>query len=294
NVQGNYVSGQFFDTLGLLPLLGRTFTPADDRRGCAGAAVLSYGFWQSEYDGRADIIGKTIVLDNHPFEIFGVIGPEFTGIDVGRESNVYVPLCAEKVIDGEHNSLDASNAGWLRIIGRPKLGLAAKQVEARLKTLTGPIFDATMPPDLRPDQRETYKKRTFRAENVANGPSFIRSKYRNALLVLMAITGIVLLIGCSNVANLLLVRGAVRRREIAIRMALGSSRGRLMRQLLAESMLLSITGALLGIAFAHWGAQLLVRFLSSSVYQENKVFLDLSIDSRVLSFAVGVAILTGL
>jgi predicted permease len=151
-----------------------------------------------------------------------------------------------------------------------------------------------MPSDLRPDQRETYRKRAFRVETAANGPSLIRSKYRQALFVLMAITAVVLLIACANLANLFLARGAARQREIAIRMALGSGRGRLMRQLLAESMLLSLGGALLGIVFAHWGAQFLVSFLSSSVYQENKVFLDLSIDPRVLAFTIGVAILTSL
>ena len=128
----------------------------------------------------------------------------------------------------------------------------------------------------------------------ANGLSNLRQKYRQALIVLMVIAGVVLLIACANVANLLLARSAARQREIAIRMALGSGRGRLMRQLLIESMLLSLTGASLGIVFAHWGARLLVGLLSSNVYQENRVFLDLSIDSRVLAFTAGVAILTSL
>ncbi len=153
---------------------------------------------------------------------------------------------------------------------------------------------STVPLHIRPNQQEIYLNGTFGLQTVANGLSSIRSKYRQALIVLMVIVGIVLLIACSNVANLLLVRGTARQREIAIRIALGSGRGRLMRQLLTESMLLSIAGALLGIVFAHWGARLLVSFLSSSVYQENKVFLDLSIDSRVLAFAIGVAIFTGL
>ncbi|MDQ2776844.1 MAG: ABC transporter permease [Acidobacteriota bacterium] len=293
-VQGNYISGQFFDTLGLRPIAGRVITKADDHRGCPGTAVLSYDFWQGEYGGRAGVAGTTVSLDNHPFEILGVIGPGFTGVDVGRESDIYVPLCAEEIIGGGNGLLDGRRGGWLRVIGRPKPGLSMKQVEARLKTLARPIIEATIPPNVRPSQQKIYLERTFKVQMASNGLSSIRSKYRQALIVLMVIVGAVLLIACSNVANLLLARGAARQREMAIRMTLGSGRGRLIRQLLGESLLLSLTGAALGIVFAHWGARLLVRLLASNVYRENQVFLDLSIDSRVLAFTVGMAILTGL
>ena len=293
-VQGNYVSGQFFDTLALRPIAGRVITTADDRRGCPGTAVLSYGYWQSEYGGRARVAGTTILLDGHPFEILGAIGPGFTGVDVGRESDIYVPLCAEKIIGGQNTSLDARSGGWLRVIGRPKPGISMNQVAARLKTLASPIIEATVPPNVGPSQQEMYLKRTFNVQMAAGGLSSIRAKYREALMLLMVIVGVVLLIACSNVANLLLARGAARQREIAIRMALGSGRGRLIRQLLIESLLLSLTGAALGIVFAYWGARLLVGLLASNVYRENQVFLDLSIDSRVLAFTVGMAVLTGL
>ena len=292
-VQGNYVSGQFFDTLGLRSITGRVITgrvmtTADDRRGCPGTAVLSYSFWQSEYGGRTGVVGTTISLDNHPFEVLGVIGPRFTGVDVGRESEIYVPLCAEKIIGGQNGLLD------VRVIGRPKTGISMNQVAARLKTLAGPIIEATIPSNLKPSQQELYLKRTFDVEMAANGLSSIRSKYRQALMVLMAIVGAVLLIACGNVANLFLARGAARQREIAIRMALGSGRGRLIRQSLIESLLLSLTGAAVGIVLAHWGARLLVGFLASNVYRENSVFLDLSIDPRMLAFTVGLAVVTSL
>ncbi len=293
-IQGNYVSGQFFDTLGLRSITGRVMTTADDRRGCPGTAVLSYGFWQSEYGGRTGVAGTTISLDNHPFEILGVIGPGFSGVDVGRESEIYVPLCAETIVGGQNGLLDGRRGGWLRVIGRPKTGISMNQVAARLKTLAGPIIDATIPPDLTPSQQELYLKRTFDVEMAANGLSSIRSKYHQALIVLMVIVGAVLLIACGNVASLLLARGAARQREIAIRMALGSGRGRLIRQSLIESLLLSLTGAAVGIILAHWGARLLVGFLASNVYRENSVFLDLSIDPRRLAFTVGLAVVTSL
>ena len=293
-VQGNYVSGRFFDTLGLRPVIGRLMTPDDDRRSCPGIAVLSHGFWQSEYGGRATVAGTTISLDNHPFEILGVIGSEFTGVDVGRQSDIYLPLCAEPIIGGQNGLLDGRRSGWLQVIGRPRPGISVAQIESRLKTLARPISEATMPPNIQPAQQEKYLERTFVVEMASTGLSSIRSKYRDALVVMMMIVAALLLVACSNVANLLLARGAARQREIAIRVALGSGRGRLMRQQLCETLLLSLIGAGFGILFAHWGAHLLVGLLVSNVYRENKVLLDLSIDARVLGFSVGVAILTGL
>ena len=145
--QGNYASGQFFDTLGLHALLGRTFTVADDRRGCPATAVLSYGFWQREYGGRADVVGRNISLDHHPFEILGVLEPGFTGVDVGTERDLYVPVCTEKITRGEFSSLDQRSSWWLRVIGRPRPGVSASQAKARLKTLAPGVFEATGPKD---------------------------------------------------------------------------------------------------------------------------------------------------
>lgn len=293
-VQGNYVSGQFFETLGVPAAAGRVITTADDYRGCHGTAVLSHGFWQREYGGSSKVVGTRISLDNHPFEILGVIGRGFTGVDVGRKSDIYVPLCAERLIGGDNGLLDGRRGGWLRVIGRPKPALSMNQVEARLKTLAGPIMEATLPLNINPRQQLVYLKRTFAVQTAAGGLSSIRSKYRQALVVLMAIVVAVLLIACSNVANLLLARGAARQREIAVRMALGSGRGRLIRQMLIESMLLSVAGAALGIIFARWGTRLLVGLLASNVYRENQVFLDLGLDWRVLTFTLGAAVLSGL
>ena len=291
---GNTVSGGFFDMLGLHAMIGRTFTMADDRRRCSAAAVLSYGFWWREFGARADVLGKTVSLDNHPFEILGVLGPGFTGIDVGSQSDLYVPVCSEEIMSGETSMLDEPMRIWLRIIGRPKPGLSPRQAEAHLKTLAPQIFETTVPPRWKPEQQDSYRKRTFDTQMAANGLSHLRSEYRQALMVLMAIVGLVLLIACANVANLLLARSAARQREIAIRIALGSGRGRLMRQLLTESLVLSLTGAALGILFAQWGARLLVGLLSARAYNNHTVFLDLSVDSRVLAFTAAVAIVTAL
>ena len=289
--QGNFVSGQFFDTLGLRPVAGRILTAADDQRGCRGSAVLSNGFWQRVYGGRAGVVGQAISLDNHPFEIVGVLEPGFSGVDVGSEKDLYVPLCSEKIIRGEFTSLDQRSSWWLRVIGRPKPGVSSGQAEAHLKILAPRVFEATVPPNWKPEGQQDYKKRSFDIQPAANGLSYLRKQYSDALMVLMVIVGVVLLIACANVANLLLARSAARQREIAIRIALGSGRGRLMRQLLTESIVLSLAGAALGILFAQWGARLLVGLLS---LDDNQVFLDLSIDLRVLAFTAGVSIFTAL
>ena len=185
--------------------------------------------------------------------------------------------------------------GWLQVIGRLKPGVSASQATARLRTLAPQIYKTTLEQNglvredgrqLGPGERDRYLSQTFDTQAAANGISYIRREYRQALIVLMTIVGVVLLIACANVANLLLARGAARQREIAIRMALGGGRGRLIRQLLTESLLLSGTGATLGILFAEWGARLLVRFLDSP--------LDLTLDVRVLAFTASVAVLTGM
>jgi putative ABC transport system permease protein len=202
-----------------------------------------------------------------------------------------VPLCGEKVISGEGSFLDHRSAWWMQLVGRPKPGVSASQVTARLKTLAPQVFAATLPPNWKADGKAKYLKRSFEIRPAANGMSNLRRQYQQSLIILMAIVGVVLLIACANVANLLLARSAARQREIAIRMAMGSGRARLVRQLLTESLLLSLSGAALGILFAQWGTRLLVSFLSTS---GEAVFLDLTIDTRVLAFTAGIAILTGL
>lgn len=284
-VQGQFVSGQYFDTLGVHPALGRTLTREDDKRSCAGAAILSHGFWQREYAGRDDVLGKTISLDNHPFEIVGVSQQGFTGVEVGLSADVFLPICAEKIINADE-SLLGKPVAWLQVLGRGKPGILLAQLNARLKNLTAEIFRATVPEEMRPDDRNAYLTKILNTEPAANGLSFLRRQYGQSLLILMTIVGIVLLVACANMTNLLLARGAARERELATRIALGSGRGRLIRQLLIESFLLAGAGAVLGIVFAYGAARLLVSFLDVS--------LELTPDVHVLIFTAAVAIFSGL
>src|SRR5580700_5200867 len=291
NASTSWVSGDFFRTLGVNPLLGRTITAADDKRGCLAIAVLSYDFWQREYGGAADVLERRLALDTHPVRIVGVAPPGFNGLQVGEAIEIYVPLCAEGTLNRENSALDKRANWWLWIFARPKPGIGEQQALARLNTLAPQIFAATLPPNYPSEAQKYHLSRRFDRLPGANGYSNVRREYKAALYTLMVVVGVVLLIACANVANLLISRASVRRKEIAIRMAIGAGRARLIRQLLTESLILSSMGALLGVLFAQWASRMLVRFLSTS---NSTVVLDLSIDSRVLAFTTAVAVVTGI
>jgi putative ABC transport system permease protein len=291
--QGLLVSGDFFRTLGVRPILGRVLTPADDRRGCGAGpvAVLSYGFWQSHYAGDGAVVGKKTLLEGHPFEIIGVTQPGFYGVAIGQKFDVAAPICAEAIVNARHSMLDERSSWWLYIVGRPKPGISATQVSARLKTLALWINQATVPQNWGPDMQKEYLRRAIDTKPAANGLGYLRAQYRSALVTLMVVVDVVLLIACANIANLLLARAALRQKEIAVRLAIGAARSRLIRQLLTESILLSVTGAALGVLFANWGSALLVGYLSG---HNNPVFLDVALNLRILSFTASVAVATGI
>jgi predicted permease len=290
-VQGAWVSGGFFETLDVRPVLGRPITRADDRRGCPATAVLSHDFWQSEYAGSPAVVGRSVSLEGQPFQIIGVAAAGFTGMSVGRPMSIYVPICSEAIVHGKETWLDGRSTWWLTVMGRPRAGVNAQQATAALKVLAPEVFRNTKPQRWRAEDLKEYETRTFNTEPAAGGISDLRGQYGNALLALMGVVGAVLLIACANVANLLLARASVRQREIAIRLALGSGRGRLIRQLLTESLLLSLTGAALGVLLAQRGSQVLVRLLSTS---RSAVSLDLNVDVRMLAFTAAVAVATAL
>jgi predicted permease len=288
-VPGEWVSAQYFVVFGMNASVGRLLTLDDDRRGCPAVAVLSHAFWQSEYGGDASIVGRTMLLDGKPFQVIGATTPGFTSPEVGHAPQVYVPICTDAYLYGTQSTLDSRSNWWLRVIGRRDPSIPLAQLRARIKSIAPPSYAAATPQDWAIQHQAEFQTRTFSIRSIEHGLSAVRDQYRHPLFVLMGGVGILLLIASANVANLLLARAAAREREMAIRLAIGASRRRLIRQLLTESLLLAGIGAAVGVLVAQLGTRGLVALISTP---SAPVSLDLALNYRVLGFAALLATLT--
>jgi predicted permease len=289
SARGVWLTGDAFETLGIRPAAGRLFSAADDRAGCAPLVAISYPFWQREYGGRADAIGQTIHLDRHQATIVGVTPESFFGPEVGRTFDVAIPLCAEPALHPGDDGFRRADTWWLTVMGRLKPGHTLAQATAELESRSPGIFAATTPADYTAAGKKDYGEFKLHAIDASTGFSTLRRSYETPLWLLLAIAGAVLLIACGNLANLMLARATAREREIAVRLAIGASRWRVIRQFMSESLLLALAGAALGVGLAQVLSPLLLSFLST---ERDPLFLNLEPDLRVLGFAVGLATIT--
>ena len=290
HAHGLWVSGDFFTVLGVRPAMGRVFAAGDDHRGCGlpGAAV-SDAYWQGELVGDRGVIGRTITVDGHPVPVIGVTPASFTGVEVGAPFDIALPLCSQPLLGTQTSLLDDGTSWWLTVAGRLRPGVTVAQASSELATISPRIFAATVPKNYPRESIPDYLGLTFVAQPAGNGVSALRDQYDDPLWLMLGTAGLVLLIACTNLANLILARATVRERELAVRLAIGASRRRLIQQLSAESVLLAVAGAAIGLYLAAELSRVMVGMLST---QGNDVFLDLGVDWRVLLFTGGVATLT--
>ena len=287
---GLFVSGNFFHVLDVQPLIGRVFSFEEDKRGCGlPGAVISYAFWQREFGGNPAVIGRKITLNYQPVEVIGVTPAAFTGLDVGLSYDVAVPICSQGALWSEGNWLDKGTVWWLNVIGRLKPGASLINANAQLRANSASLFQTTLPPDYPQINVKDYLKFKLMAVPAGTGQSVLRQEYGQSLLLLLATSGFVLLIACANLANLILARAVSREHEFAVRIAIGASRRRLIRQLMVENILLALAGAVCGAVLAVALSRFLVSMLAG---QNNWLFLDLRPDLKLLAFAAGLATLT--
>lgn len=287
-VAGQLVSGSYFDALGVPAVLGRTLTAADDTASDRHpVAVISYGFWQRRFGGEPDAIGQSIDVNGQPFTIVGVTPRGFFGTEPGRSVDVTVALSMQQGVFGNRSLIDeASEARWLYLVGRLAPGVTHERAQAVLALSWDQIQMS------RPRRGRSPSPNPLILLDGSRGMYDLRDRFSVPLRILMAMVGLVLLIACANLATLLIARSGARRQEIALRLGLGAGRGRLLRQLLTESLLLSFIGGVAGIGLAYVGSDALVQIMSRGAAQP--IVLDLTPNLRTLTFALIASLASGL
>ena len=293
------VSGEYFETLGLHPAAGRFFTPEVDRvRGAAPIAVISYAFWKSRFSLDPSALGKSIQIRNNSFEIVGVTTPSFFGETVGEAPDLWVPITMQEAIYPGRDLLSPSPLGllnqhiWLQVIGRRKPGISNAQANASSNVVFQHLIESLLGSAVTAESRQESLSQKIKVQSAARGASTLNDAFGEPLKFLMVLVGLVLLIACTNVANLLLVRGEARQKEFVLRLAIGADRFRLVRQLLTESLLLAIVGAGVGILLAFWADSLLLRMVGGVANGPTAIQMNLHPDARVLAFTAFITIMT--
>lgn len=296
-INAELVSGNYFQALGVRPAIGRVFAPQTDDRIYKGhpSVVLSYQYWMRRFDGDPRVVGKKILVNDYPMEIVGVSAAGFVGLDPARSPDIRVPILMTPVMTSGRDDLGNRRSQWVQIFARLKPGYTVESARASLQPLFHQILreEAREPAISRRSQpdRDQFLHRTALVQTAATGYSALRQQYSTALSVLMCMAALILVIACSNVAGLLIARAAARRRETAVRLAIGAGRNALIRQLLVESILLSVAGAALGLVLSAAATRGLLSMLPAN---GATLMLHAEPDGRILLFTVGVACATAL
>ena len=291
-IQAELVSGTWFDTLGLTTSLGRGLTAGDDLLpGAHPVVVLTYDYWKSRFNGNPGILNQTVLLNGHPMTVVGVAAPGYHGFDPGARVDVLVPTMMKAEMTPTWNGLNDRRVLWLQLVGRLRSGVSPRQAQASLE----PYYHGLLIMEMQTMKFRTERSRSGFATKplifvpAGKGVSDLREQFSDPLLILLGIVGLLLLIACANVANLLLARAVGRQKEIAIRLAVGASRFLLVRQLIAESLVLSLAGGAIGILFAWWTGGALLSLLANSA----DLPLTAAPDLRVFAFTFALSLLTG-
>lgn len=291
-VRGEMVTPNFFSALGVRPEIGRDFMASDDTADPAPVAIISYGYWQRRFGGEASVLGKQIEINGVPMTVAGVTPREFFGLQAGSAADVYMGVAMQPRIypglaDPGTSAFTANGLWWIQVMGRLKPGVTMEQARANLDVIYRPAVLEGMS---KPADGRALVPPALEVVDGARGLNGLRGQFSKPLAILMIVVGIVLLIACVNVANLLLVRAAARRKEIAVRLSLGASRRRLIRQLLAESILLASVGGVAALLFAYWGCNFLLAMMQRG---NDRLLIDVRPDSSVLGFTAAACVLAG-
>lgn len=294
-VSGHLVSGNYFDTLGVAPAMGRAFTIDDERPGTSPYAVISHNYWLQRFGGRADILGKVLSFRRALFTIVGVAPKGFIGEVVGQQPDVWIPLGMQPVLDPIndrlHDTPPTTKRMWLHVFGRMKPGVTVAQVQAQTSSLFMAGLESFYGDVKSEEQRRSLLNQELKIQLAGRGASGARQEFKQSLTIVFAAVGVLLLIACANLANLLLARGAGRRSEMALRLSLGASRSRLIRQLVTENLVLAIAGGIAALGLAYFFHRLITELMRRS---EDTLAVSFSLDLPVLGFAIAMTVGTAL
>jgi predicted permease len=292
-LRGEFVTGNYFATFGIRAFAGRTLTPSDDQASAPPAAMLSYRAWQQQYNSNPSVVGSTFIVEGHPFTITGIAPPGFFGETLRSDPpELWLPLQQEPLVNGQSSLLKQPVSAWLRVIGRLKPGASVDGVAPRLTGILRQwmTHDSGFPAEFMPLIMKSLPTQIIRIVPAGAGVGAMKADYDDSLRILLTVCCLVLLIACANIANLLLARGAARRSQTSVRLALGASRRRLIRQSFTESVVLSVLGGLAGVAVAYLGVKLIVAL---AFHNAHYVPIDAAPSLPVLAFAFGLSLLTG-